>query len=182
MQRMKVALPLLFLGILMSLSFAYDVDDTTQMMDATQVPQTTAPAQNPEAERLAVYKQINEEYLKIKPILEYSCFDCHSNKTEYPWYHVIPGVKGLIDEDVEHGLKHLDLSVDFPFIGEGSQIDMLREIKGEVESGNMPLLSYRLMHWCTKIEGAKQDSLFQWIDSSIVKLKTLKGRDDQDFE
>lgn len=180
MQRVKVALPLLFLGVLISLSFAQN--DSTQVTEMNQAPQTTSPAQNPEAERLAVYSQINQEYLKIKPILEYSCFDCHSNKTDYPWYHSIPGVKGLIDEDVEHGLKHLDMSVDFPFIGEGSQVDMLREMKEEVESGNMPLLSYRLMHWCTKIEGAKQDSLFQWIDSSIVRLKTLKGRDDQDFE
>lgn len=38
-----------------------------------------------------VLSDINSKYLKnIKPIFEVICFDCHNDKTNYPWYFKLP--------------------------------------------------------------------------------------------
>jgi len=113
---------------------------------------------------------INVDYLKIKPILQASCFDCHSKQTVYPWHHKLPLVGGFLDEHIEHGLEHLDMTNDFPFGGKDSLVTILREMKEEIEEGDMPIFSYRLMHWGMLIEGADQDSVFAWIGRSVEQL------------
>ena len=80
----------------------------------------------------------------------------------------------MIDEDVAEALEHFDLTKDFPFISEHSQLDLLVDIKKEISSGDMPLMSYRTMHWGRLIEDEKQDSVFEWIDSSITLLKSIE--------
>lgn len=121
----------------------------------------------------SVFSLINTRYQVVKPILKHSCFDCHSDSTDYPWYYKLPIVKGFIDDDIAEGLKVLDLTHDFPFAGQGSQMEMLGEIKEEIEEGGMPILSYRMLHWGTLIEGEKRDSVFQWIDSATSVLKNF---------
>ena len=54
---------------------------------------------------------INERYVKnVKPIFVKSCFDCHSSQTRYPWYHSLPLIKSLLDNDIAEGKKHLNMS------------------------------------------------------------------------
>ncbi|HEX2897425.1 MAG TPA: heme-binding domain-containing protein [candidate division Zixibacteria bacterium] len=122
----------------------------------------------------SIYAVINENYQSVRHIFEKSCFDCHSSFTSYPWYYEIPGIKGMIDDDVDEALGHFDLTKDFPFVSEHSQLDLLKDIKEEISNGDMPLLSYRMMHWGTLIEDEKQDSVFEWIDSSITLLKSIE--------
>lgn len=122
----------------------------------------------------SIYNIINENYQDVRYIFRYSCFDCHSDSTDYPWYHFIPGIKGLIDDDIKDAKKHLDLTEDFPFGGHGTQLETLKEIKEEIEDGEMPIASYRFMHWGRLIEGDKKDSVFSWIDESIALLKSNK--------
>jgi hypothetical protein len=122
----------------------------------------------------SIYSTINENYQSVRHIFEYSCFDCHTTYTNYPWYHGIPGIKGMIDEDIEHGRSHLEMSGDFPFGGDDDQAHILEEIKEEIEEGAMPLRSYRLTHWGRLIEGEKRDTVFKWLDESLALLKTLE--------
>ncbi|UCG61451.1 MAG: heme-binding domain-containing protein [Candidatus Zixiibacteriota bacterium] len=118
----------------------------------------------------SVFALINEGYATIKHIFEHSCFDCHTDATDYPWYHKLPLVKGMIDDHIAEGREHLDMSNDFPFSGEGNVLELLEEIKEEIEDEEMPLRSYRLLHWGTLIDGKQRDSVFQWIDSSVSIL------------
>ena len=122
----------------------------------------------------SVYATINNNYQTVRHIFRKSCFDCHSDATKYPWYHVLPFIGGMIDDDIKEAKEHLDLSNDFPFGGRATQIERLREIREEIADGDMPILSYRFMHWGLLIEGKKQDSVFLWIDESIRLLKQLE--------
>lgn len=119
----------------------------------------------------SLYSAINEKYQDVRYIFEHSCFDCHSTLTSYPWYYEIPGIKGMIDEDIKEALEHFDLSNDFPFKSKHDQVDLLKDIKEEIEEDEMPLKSYRMMHWGRLIEGARRDSVFEWINASIALLK-----------
>ena len=121
----------------------------------------------------SVYATINNNYQTVRYIFKNSCFDCHTDSTKYPWYHVLPFIGGMIDDDIKEAKEHLDISNDFPFGGHATQIDQLTEIREDIKEGKMPILSYRLTHWGLLIEGKKQDSVFLWIDESIELLKQL---------
>ena len=46
----------------------------------------------------------------VKAILETTCFDCHSNKTTYPWYNNITPVNYWLESHIKDGKKHLNFS------------------------------------------------------------------------
>ncbi|MCH9024063.1 MAG: heme-binding domain-containing protein [candidate division Zixibacteria bacterium] len=122
----------------------------------------------------SVYATINNNYQTVRHIFKKSCFDCHTDSTKYPWYHVLPFIGGMIDDDIKEAKEHLDMSNDFPFGGHATQIDQLSEIREDIKEGKMPILSYRLPHWALLIEGKKQDSVFLWIEESIKLLQQLE--------
>ncbi|WP_435416409.1 heme-binding domain-containing protein [Polaribacter aestuariivivens] len=81
----------------------------------------------------------------VKKILETTCFDCHSNKTVYPWYDKITPVNYWLADHIKDGKKHLNFS-------EWSKYSLKRkehkmdELHEEVEKGEMPLESYTYTH------------------------------------
>ncbi len=118
--------------------------------------------------------RLNDDYQNVKHILVASCYDCHSAKTFYPWYHSLPGVGGYLDGHIEHAREELDMTDDFPFAGEHGLKAALSDIKKEIYEGEMPLFSYRLMHWGTEVTGSRRDSLFVWIDASLKALQAYE--------
>lgn len=116
---------------------------------------------------------VNEEYRTVEPIIRSSCYNCHSAHTDYPWYYRLPFASDMIDDHIKEGREHLDFTDGFPFTGSADQIKLLREIREEIADGQMPPLSYRLMHWGSKIEGEERDSVFTWIQRTI---ELLEGR------
>jgi len=163
------------MSVLFAATIVFSHDDDEEQREAVWPADSLAVTSQPSD---TVDVIINESYQSVRHIFEYSCFDCHSNLTSYPWYYKIPGIKGMIDEDIKEARGHFDLSDDFPFISEHSQLDLLNDIKEEIENNDMPLLSYRMMHWGKLIEGAQRDSVFQWIDSSIALLKQAEETDE----
>lgn len=123
-------------------------------------------------------QEINQRYLKsIKPIFQAKCFDCHSTKTHYPWYHSIPGIKQLIDNDIKEGLEHVDMTNDFPFKGHGSPKEDLEAIKETVQENSMPPLSYRLMHWGSELTKKDIETIRSWLRQSEIILNADKNHD-----
>jgi hypothetical protein len=106
---------------------------------------------------------INEEYKKkIKPIFEQKCMDCHSSKTQWPWYHKIPGIKQLLDHDVAEGREHIDFSNDFPFEGHGTPYEDIHAIHKAIEEDSMPPFEYRLMHPNSKLNTQEKQTVLEW--------------------
>lgn len=112
--------------------------------------------------------RINDAYVKnVRPIFKAKCFDCHSDQVTYPWYHAIPGISWWMDHHIEEGKEELDLSKDWPFKGK-SMRHGFDEIWEEIESDDMPLLSYRLIHWDSKLTDAEKTAVKQWIDEATA--------------
>ena len=148
----------------------HDDDDKNNKQEAAD----TTVSDSAQLVQDSIYATINNNYQTVRYIFKNSCFDCHTDSTKYPWYHVLPFIGGIIDDDITEAKTHLDMSNDFPFGGHATQIDQLAEIREDIKEGKMPILSYRLTHWGLLIEGKKRDSVFQWIDESIKMLKELK--------
>jgi uncharacterized membrane protein len=126
------------------------------------------PAKN-EKQRL---EKINQAYLaSVRPIFEAKCFDCHSDKTRYPFYYRVPGARQLIDRDISQSKRHIDMSRDFPFVGgHGSPAGDLQEIEEVLTDGSMPPWRYRILHRGSKVTDEEKKTILEWIKSSLQEL------------
>ncbi len=68
-----------------------------------------------------------------------TCFDCHSNETEWPWYSSVAPFSWLVQGDVDEGREHLNFSE----WGPGQEKD---DVVESVVEGEMPPFSYALTH------------------------------------
>jgi len=140
------------------------------------VPDTLSNGESFKVLQDSVYTVINENYASVEHILKRDCYNCHSNQTDFPWYHSLPGIGGFMDGHIAEAQEHVDFSYGFPFGGHGDPLSTLLEIKDEIEDGEMPIFSYRTMHWGSLIEGETQDTLFMWIDGSVSMIRDLYER------
>ncbi len=116
-------------------------------------------------------QSIGVDYQKnVEPIFKVSCFDCHSGFTSYPWYHSIPGIKGMMDGDVDKAKKNLDMSNGYPFKGNGNLESDLKAITYQVDKGKMPPLKYRVMHWKSGLTEKQKQAIEDWTGRSLDKL------------
>jgi hypothetical protein len=98
----------------------------------------------------------------VKTILERSCRDCHTNRTEWPWYSNVTPVSWWLVDHIKEGRQHLN----FDEWG-GSPKDQrhtLEELCEEVEEKHMPPENYLPMHPEAKLSDADRAALCQWTD------------------
>lgn len=82
---------------------------------------------------------------QVKALLENKCYDCHSNKTEYPWYAEVAPISLLIADHVEEGNEHFNVS-KWDSYDAKKRDHKLDELIEEVEQGEMPEKGYALIH------------------------------------
>ncbi len=82
---------------------------------------------------------------KLAQQIRSSCYDCHSNETQYPWYASIQPFGWFLQNHIDDGRKHLNFS-QFAMYEPKKQAHKLDEAAGEVEKGSMPMESYLLIH------------------------------------
>ena len=121
-----------------------------------------------EANHLFNQGQVPQE---ISSILQKACLDCHSNQTQYLWYHNIAPVSWIVNSHVTEGKGELNLS-DWGNMDILDQIGALEDIGKEVKKGKMPLKSYQLMHPKARLSEEEADALVRWSESYSEQLLT----------
>jgi len=98
---------------------------------------------------------------QVKQILKESCFDCHSNKTRYPWYFNITPVNYWIADHIEHGKDELNFSnwADYSLKRKEHKME---EVWEEVKKKEMPLESYTWTHGEANLTDAQIEALVSW--------------------
>lgn len=81
----------------------------------------------------------------VKIILESKCYDCHSNKTKYPWYAEVAPFSLWVADHVEEGNEHFNVS-KWEIYDDKKRDHKLDELIEEVEEGEMPLDEYTWLH------------------------------------
>lgn len=105
----------------------------------------------------------------VEAIFERSCYDCHSNKTVYPWYNNAAPVSWLLARDVSQGRRELNFSE----WGDYTQKRKLRKLKGicdEIKEDDMPLWFYRPLHPAAKLSGADKTAICTWTAAETSRL------------
>lgn len=100
---------------------------------------------------------------RVGSILRTSCYDCHSNETEYPWYYHVQPVSLLLDRHIARGKDELNFS-EFGTYSSRRQRSKLRSILTQVEEGKMPLRSYLLLHWEAKLTVEEKQEIIDWAE------------------
>ena len=98
---------------------------------------------------------------EVKTILAKACNDCHSNKTEYPWYANIQPAAFWLNDHVVDGKRHLNFN-EFNKYRIAKQYKKLEECIDEVKDGEMPLESYTLIHKNAILTEAEKIALTNW--------------------
>ena len=141
-------------------------DEISHDESASAALQSLTTGTNPDS----LYKLIQGEFVKLEPLWQKACYDCHSDKTVYPWYYKLPLIKGMIDEDISEARAEMDMSNGFPFISQRQPVDDLRKLGREVSEGAMPPGSYKIMHWSASLSQAEKDSVAAFVDNSLKLL------------
>ncbi len=106
---------------------------------------------------------------QVAMILERSCRDCHTNKTVYPWYANIQPVGWYLTNHVQEGRRELNFSEWGSFSNQKKR-RKLKEICEQVESREMPLPSYLLIHREAILSDNDVKILCQWAEAEIRKI------------
>src|SRR5262245_36924782 len=78
---------------------------------------------------------------KVQALLQRACYDCHSNRTAYPWYAEVQPVRWWLDCHIDHGKQDLNFS-EFGAYTSKQAVRRLDAIVEEVSDKRMPLKSY----------------------------------------
>lgn len=105
----------------------------------------------------------------IAGLLEESCYDCHSNHTNYPWYSRIAPFSWYLEAHIRGGKEEANFS-EYGDMETLARIALLSEICEVVESGSMPLASYTLIHREARMDEADKEALCQWTETETVGL------------
>lgn len=118
---------------------------------------------------------ISKKYLipaDVQNLLDVACYDCHSNKTTYPWYANVQPFAWFLNHHVQDGKKHLNFST-FLALPVAVQNHKLEETIEEVEEKEMPLASYTYfgLHKGAKLTEAQRNILINWAKAQMDTLK-----------
>ena len=103
---------------------------------------------------------------QIQALLTRACYDCHSNRTRWPWYSRIAPVSWLVARDVALGRKELNFSEWGTYYPQ-TRRRKLQWMGRALRERSMPPWDYRLMHPGARLTGAERALLDRWIESAI---------------
>jgi len=87
----------------------------------------------------------NQVPATIKNRLQVSCYDCHSNNTDYPWYSKIQPSAWYLEDHIQEGKDELNFN-EWAEYSDRRKNSKLRSIISQIEEDEMPLDSYTLIH------------------------------------
>ncbi len=83
---------------------------------------------------------------KVRAVLARSCYDCHSDRTHYPWYAEVQPVRWWLDSHIEDGRRHLNLSAFARYDAERAAHKLDEIVDTVAVARSMPLESYTWVH------------------------------------
>jgi len=106
----------------------------------------------------------------IAAIFRTACYDCHSYETRWPWYSHVAPVSWDLVRDVNYGRDNLNLS-EWPTNEPARMIKKLGTMADDIESGDMPLSKYTLIHRDARLTPAQRKDLEDWLNATAERLQ-----------
>ena len=91
------------------------------------------------------FVMVNKPPKNVSMILQESCYDCHSNNTDYPWYNKIQPVAWFLEDHIKEAKNELNFNA-WNDLSNRRKNSKLKSIINQIEDDEMPLTSYTLIH------------------------------------
>lgn len=95
---------------------------------------------------------------QTRALAQRACFDCHSNRTVWPWYSNVAPVSWLVQRDVDEGRDAFDFS-------EWRGALPVDELAEQIRGGEMPPWFYVMLHPKAKLSAAEKDALIKGLEA-----------------
>ena len=97
--------------------------------------------------------------------LRRSCWDCHSNETEWPWYAYVAPMSLRVSQHVWMGREHVNFTEWDGYDAE-ERDEAYEDIAKVIDRGRMPLRDYLLVHRNAKLTTSDRKRLVSWAESA----------------
>jgi len=112
---------------------------------------------------------------EVRALAERACFDCHSDRTQWPWYARVAPISWVLWYDVTQGREALNFS-DWERHAHSETVDpadpfppktLSERIAQEIRSGAMPPGTYRLLHAGARLSAAEREFLIEGLVRTV---------------
>ena len=94
--------------------------------------------------------------------LQVSCYDCHSNNTQYPWYNKLQPIAWLMEDHITKGKEELNFN-EWEELSNRRKNSKLRSIISQIEDNEMPMDSYTLIHRDAKLSENEKTEIIKYM-------------------
>jgi hypothetical protein len=108
----------------------------------------------------------------VMKMLKISCYDCHSNHTDYPWYMNINPVGLWMKNHIDDGKDAINFS-DISVLSKKKLDHRMKDIAEQVDNKEMPLTSYTFIH---------RDAELDSVQIQMIKDWTIAARKEIDYQ
>jgi len=105
---------------------------------------------------------------EIQVIMDRSCNDCHSNNTNYLWYHHIAPISWVVANHVKEGKEHLNFD-EWGSYNENQLKHIMGDFSETIVKREMPLVGYIKLHPEAILTDDANQILLDWIATLEVK-------------
>lgn len=105
---------------------------------------------------------VNDVPNVIKSKLQISCYDCHSNNTEYPWYSKIQPGAWFMEKHIIEGKDELNFN-EWADYSNRRKRSKLKSVINQIKDDEMPLDSYTLIHRNAILSEAEKQEIINWM-------------------
>ena len=113
---------------------------------------------------------VNNTQENISALLQESCYDCHSNNTEYPWYNKVQPVAWVLEDHINEGKEELNFN-EWDAYSNRRKNSKLKSIISQVKDDEMPLASYTLIHKDAKLSNSEKTLIIDYMKNLKETLK-----------
>jgi len=113
----------------------------------------------PSTDFIIIYKPSE----RVSDILKTSCYNCHSNHTDYPWYSYVQPVGLYLEGHISEGKENLNLS-EFGNYSGRRQKSKLTAMIYQIKDNKMPLPAYTFIHRNAKLSGEDKKQLQNFLN------------------
>ncbi len=113
---------------------------------------------------------VNNPPQNIRTILQESCYDCHSNNTDYPWYSNVQPAAWFLEDHVKNAKGELNFNL-WSELSDRRKSSKLKSIINQVKDDEMPLYSYTLIHKNAILSDLDKKALDNYMNSLLEILE-----------
>ena len=124
----------------------------------------------PESDFLLVHSDMPAE---LHDVFKTSCYDCHSNNTDYPWYAYVAPFSWVLDQHIRNGKHEINFS-HYDTLSPRKKIAILDELCEVVSDSSMPPSNYLMLHSDAILSEEDKSMLCDWAEKEALALLRRK--------